>query len=74
MLVDPIGGGLKLLYDNNPKFKKWVNDLGKNISNGWSSIKKNTSKFFTDLPKNISKGMKAAVDWVKKNWASFTYS
>lgn len=69
MLVDPIGGGLKLLYDNNPKFKKWVNDLGKNISNGWSSIKKNTSKFFTDLPKNISKGMKAAVDWVKKNWA-----
>lgn len=69
MLVDPIGGCLKLLYDNNPKFKKWVNDLGKNISNGWSSIKKNTSKFFTDLPKNISKGMKAAVDWVKKNWA-----
>lgn len=69
MLVDPIGGGLKLLYDNNPKFKKWVDDLGKNLSNGWSSIKKNTSKFFTDLPKNISKGMKAAIDWVKKNWA-----
>ncbi len=66
MLVDPIGGGLKLLYDNNPKFKKWVDDLGKNISNGWSSIKKNTSKFFTDLPKNISKGMKAAIDWINK--------
>lgn len=69
MLVDPIGGGLKLLYDNNPKFKKWVDDLGKNLSNGWSSIKKNTSKFFTDLPKNISKGMKTAIDWVKKNWS-----
>ena len=69
MLVDPIGGGLKLLYDNNPKFKKWVDDLGKNISNGWSSIKKNTSKFFTNLPKNISKGMKAAIDWIKKNWS-----
>lgn len=72
MLVDPIGGGLKLLYDNNPKFKKWVDDLGKNISNGWSSIKKNTSKFFTDLPKNISKGMKAAIDWIKKNWSGLT--
>lgn len=72
MLVDPIGGGLKLLYDNNPKFKKWVDDLGKNISNGWSSIKKNTSKFFTDLPKNISKGMRAAIDWIKKNWFGLT--
>lgn len=72
MLVDPIGGGLKLLYDNNPKFKKWVDDLGKNISNGWSSIKKNTSKFFTDLLKNISKGMKAAIDWIKKNWSGLT--
>ena len=72
MLVDPIGGGLKLLYDNNPKFKKWVDDLGKNISNDWSSIKKNTSKFFTDLPKNISKGMKAAIDWIKKNWSGLT--
>lgn len=72
MLVDPIGGGLKLLYDNNPKFKKWVNDLGKNISSGWSSIKENTSKFFTDLPKNISKGMKKAIDWVKKNWSGLT--
>ena len=72
MLVDPIGGGLKLLYDNNPKFKKWIDDLGKNISNGWSSIKKNTSKFFTDLPKNISKGMKAAIDWIKKNWSGLT--
>lgn len=72
MLVDPIGGGLKLLYDNNPKFKKWVNDLGKNISSGWSSIKENTSKFFTDLPKNISKGMKAAIDWIKKNWSGLT--
>ncbi len=72
MLVDPIGGGLKLLYDNNPKFQKWVDDLGNNISNGWSSIKKNTSKFFTDLPKNISKGMKAAIDWIKKNWSGLT--
>ena len=68
MLVDPIGGGLKLLYDNNPKFKKWVDDLGKNISKGWSSIKKTTTKFFTDLPKNISKGMQTAIDWIKKNW------
>ncbi|WP_304675948.1 NlpC/P60 family protein [uncultured Lactobacillus sp.] len=68
ILVDPIGGGLKLLYDNNPKFKKWVDDLGKNISKGWSSIKKTTTKFFTDLPKNISKGMQGAIDWIKKNW------
>ena len=45
MLVDPIGGGLKLLYDNNPKFKKWVDDLGKTISKGMQAtinwIKKN---------------------------------
>lgn len=68
LIVNPIAGGLKLLYDNNPKFKKWVDDLGKSISKGWSSIKKTTTKFFTDLPKNISKGMQAAIDWIKKNW------
>ena len=45
LIVNPIAGGLKLLYDNNPKFKKWVDDLGKTISKGMQAtinwIKKN---------------------------------
>lgn len=55
--------------DTKKNIGKFFSDLGKNISDSWNNISKTTSKFFTDLPKNISKGMKAAIDWIKKNWA-----
>lgn len=55
--------------DTKKNTGKFFSDLGKNISDSWNNISKTTSKFFTDLPKNISKGMKTAIDWVKKNWS-----
>lgn len=58
--------------DTKKNTGKFFSDLGKNISDSWNSISKTTSKFFTDLPKNISKGMKAAIDWIKKNWSGLT--
>ena len=58
--------------DTKKNTGKFFSDLGKNISDNWNSISKTTSKFFTDLPKNISKGMKAAIDWIKKNWSGLT--
>ena len=66
MLVDPIGGGLKLLYDNNPKFKKWVDDLGKNISKGMQAtinwIKKNWLGLALLIVNPISGGLKLLYD------------
>lgn len=58
--------------DTKKNTGKFFSDLGKNISDSWNNISKTTSKFFTDLPKNISKGMKTAIDWVKKNWSGLT--
>lgn len=66
MLVDPIGGGLKLLYDNNPKFKKWVDDLGKIISKGMQAaikwIKKNWLGLALLIVNPISGGLKLLYD------------
>lgn len=66
MLVDPIGGGLKLLYDNNPKFKKWVDDLGKNISKGMQAtidwVKKNWLGLALLIVNPISGGLKLLYD------------
>lgn len=58
--------------DTKKNTGKFFSDLGKNISGSWNNISKTTSKFFTDLPKNISKGMKAAINWIKKNWSGLT--
>lgn len=58
--------------DTKKNTGKFFSDLGKNISDSWNSISKTTSKFFTDLPKNISKGIKVAIDWIKKNWSGLT--
>lgn len=58
--------------DTKKNTGKFFSDLGKKISDSWNNISKTTSKFFTDLPKNISKGMKAAIDWIKKNWSGLT--
>ena len=66
MLVDPIGGGLKLLYANNPKFKKWVDDLGKSISKGMQAainwIKKNWLGLALLIVNPISGGLKLLYD------------
>lgn len=66
LIVNPIAGGLKLLYDNNPKFKKWVDDLGKNISKGMQAaidwIKKNWLGLALLIVNPISGGLKLLYD------------
>lgn len=47
-LVNPIAGIIKLLYDLNPQFRDWANNLGDGIKDGfWSVI-----NWFKDLPGN----------------------
>lgn len=66
LIVNPIAGGLKLLYDNNPKFKKWVDDLGKSISKGMQAainwIKKNWLGLALLIVNPISGGLKLLYD------------
>ncbi|MCI7647629.1 MAG: tape measure protein [Lactobacillus johnsonii] len=67
LIVNPIAGGLKLLYDNNPKFKKWVDSLGKTFKKGFDGMLKNSHNFFKGLWTGIGNWGKQ----VSKNWGNF---
>lgn len=67
LIVNPISGGLKLLYDNNPKFKKWVDSLGKTFQKGWDGMLKASHNFFKGLWTGIGNWGKQ----VSKNWGNF---
>ena len=56
--IAPWAGIPALLYKNNPKFRKWVNSVGKTIQNGF----KGAVKWVKDLPGNIHKGWNRAVE------------
>jgi len=56
--IAPWAGIPALLYKNNPKFRKWVNGVGKDIRNGF----KGAVKWGKDLPGNIHKGWNRAVE------------
>lgn len=71
--VSPLIGIPTLLYKNNPKFKKWADSIGKNISNGFKSAKKGVTNFVKDSSKNIGNFNKTvgkktdqAVKWFKE--------
>lgn len=67
LIVNPISGAVKLLYDNNPKFKKWVDSLGKTFKKGWDSMLKASHNFFKGLWTGIGNWGKQ----VSKNWGNF---
>lgn len=67
LIVNPISGAVKLLYDNNPKFKKWVDSLGKTFQKGWNSMLKASHNFFKGLWTGIGNWGKQ----VSKNWGNF---
>ena len=67
LIVNPISGAVKLLYDNNPKFKKWVDSLGKTFQKGWDSMLKASHNFFKGLWTGIGNWGKQ----VSKNWGNF---
>lgn len=53
--VSPLLGIPALLYKNNPKFRKWVNGVGKNIKSGLSKAGKAVNHFKSSLSKNFKK-------------------
>ena len=61
IFINPIAGAVKLLYDLNPKFKAWVDDLITNF--------KNWILGFRDIGKNILEGIwngiSDKVGWLK---------
>ncbi|MFT8465291.1 phage tail protein [Liquorilactobacillus satsumensis] len=57
LIVNPVAGGLKLLYDNNSGFKKWTDDLWTSVKGGLDNFGKGWTKFWS-----------STMDWIKKNW------
>lgn len=53
--VSPLLGIPALLYKNNPKFRKWVNSVGKNIKGGLKTADKAVNNFKNSLGKNFKK-------------------
>lgn len=75
LIVKPISGAVKLLYDNNPKFKKWVDSLGKTFKKGWDGMLKAGHNCFKGLLTGISNWGKDTHKWYdkfnsqfQKNW------
>ena len=75
LIVNPISGGLKLLYDNNHKFKKWVDSLGKIFKKGWDGMLKAGHNCFKGLLTGIGNWGKDTHKWYdkfnsqfQKNW------
>ena len=66
LIVNPISGGLKLLYDNNPKFKKWVDNLGKTFKKGWDGMLKAGHNCFKGLLTGIGNWGKDTHKWYDK--------
>lgn len=63
--VSPLLGIPALLYKNNPKFRKWVNSVGKNIKGGLKTAGKAINNFKNSLGKNFKKA------WVQAYKHSF---
>jgi tape measure domain-containing protein len=68
MLVNPIAGGLVLLYNNNSKFRKWANDLWTGVKNafvaGWNAsinVIKSGIKLAENLWNSFKTGVKNTV-------------
>lgn len=61
--VAPWAGIPALLYKNNPKFRKWANGVGKNISKAWQRGKKATVNFVKGIPGNLARANKSISNW-----------
>ena len=60
-ITNPIAGALKLLYDLNPKFKEWVDNLFGKIKDWFGGMK--------DVGKNIVNGL---LEGIKSTWSKLT--
>lgn len=77
MLVNPIAGGLVLLYNNNSKFRKWANDLWAGVKSafkaGWNAsvnVIKSGIKLAENLWNSFKTGVKNIVTALGKDIVS----
>lgn len=66
MLVNPIAGGLKLLYDNNSDFRKWADSIWSSVKSGLKSFEKGWNSFWGSVGKTLSSWGKT----ISKTWSS----
>lgn len=58
--VSPLLGIPALLYKNNPKFRKWANDVGRNVKKGLKTAGKAVNSFKNSLGRNFKKAWDSA--------------
>ena len=64
-ITNPIAGALKLLYDLNPKFREWVDNVWQSIKNGFNKIIDGAKTWGKDLLDNFIGGIKAKIQKLK---------
>ena len=65
LITNPIAGALKLLYDLNPRFREWVNDVWTSIKNGFSRIVDGARTWGKDLLDNFISGIRSKIQNLK---------
>lgn len=64
-ITNPIAGALKLLYDLNPKFKEWVDNLLAKIKSWIGGIVNIGKEIVNGLKKGIQSAWNSLVSWFK---------
>lgn len=64
LITNPIAGALKLLYDLNPKFREWVDNVWQSIKNGFNKIIDGAKTWGKDLIDNFVNGIKSKISAV----------
>ena len=74
-LVNPIAGAINSLYKHNPKFREWVNGIGKTLKKGFNQAKNHVHNsiksilcFIIDLRKEGKTKLHQFTSWIGKNW------
>ncbi|WP_286028701.1 tape measure protein [Ligilactobacillus agilis] len=68
LLVNPIAGAIKLLYDNNKGFKKWADSVIDTIKNAWKSATKALVKVWESIVDGIVKVWKPLSKALSVTW------
>ncbi|WP_281830378.1 phage tail protein, partial [Lactobacillus amylolyticus] len=68
VIVSPVLGGLKLLYDNNPKFSKWVDDLWSDTQKSFKTFEKNWNSYWDGIDDDLQNAWDTASKNTKSAW------
>ncbi|MFT9050036.1 phage tail protein [Liquorilactobacillus nagelii] len=68
VIVNPVLGGLKLLYDNNPKFSKWVDDLWSDTQKSFKTFEKNWNSYWSGIDDDLQNAWDTASKNTKSAW------